>query len=184
MDEHATEGGARIRGTEIMDLREVAGQFCEQKIDSARFAYRQTVEWRDPSRLDAARAEVEKRIEELDSVVEVCDELLLLFKELEGLTTDPPRFNRRLVRVDELRAKVQQQSRGYQIVASATQLAELRRYSADRRIGTLEGDDAERARQQIQRDTEFITSVRDGAKQVKPVLGKALERIVEGATKE
>jgi flagellar biosynthesis component FlhA len=109
---------------------------------------------------------------------------LTLFKELEGLTTDPPRFNRRLVRVDELRAKVQQQRRGYQIVASATQLAELRRYSADRRIGTLEGDDAERARQQIQRDTEFITSVRDGAKQVKPVLGEALERIVEGAAKE
>ena len=101
-------------------------------------------------------------------------------KELEGLTNDPPRFNRRLVRVDELRTKVQQQSRGYQIVASATQLAELRRYSADRRIGGLEGDDAERARQQIKRDTDFITGVRDGAQEVQPVLREALQRIIRG----
>ena len=177
----ATEGGAEIRGTEVMTLRETTERFCMQRIDPTRFAYRETTRWRDPSRLDAARAEVEKRIAELNGVVELCDELLSLFQELEGLTGDPSRFNRRLVRVDELRTKVQQQSRGYQIVASATQLAELRRYSADRQIGTLEGDDAERARRQIMRDTDFITGVRDGAKEVQPVLREALERMIEEA---
>lgn len=176
----ATEGGAEIRGTEIMPLRETTEQFCKQRIDPARFAYRETTQWRDASQLSAARAEVERRIEELDGVVALCEELLPLLNELEGLTNDPPRFNRRLVRVDELRTKVQQQSRGYQIVASATQLAELRRYSADRRIGGLEGDDAERARQQIKRDTDFITGVRDGAEEVQPVLGEALQRIIRG----
>ncbi len=175
----ATEGGARIRGTQPMPLREVAARFCREQIDPARLAYRQTTKWRDSARLAATRAQLERRIAELDDVIALCNELLELFKELSKLTDDPPRFNQRLVRVDELRTKVQQESRAYRIVASATQLAELRRYSADRRIEAADkADDAKRAQRQIERDTEFITGVRDGAVDTKPVLTAALQRVV------
>ena len=39
-------------------------------------------------------------------------------------------------------------------------------------------EDAERARRQISRDIEFITGVRDGAAELRPILTTALERIV------
>ena len=194
---NATEGGARIRGTSAMTLQEAKERFCRRPIDQRRLAYRETtpssmqgvrsmqglrsMQWQgtDLSRLSAARAALEKRIDELDSAVAVCEELLVLLDELKGMTHDPTRFNQRLVRIDELRAVVDQESRAYRIVNAATQLAELRRYSADRRIAAVETDDAARARRQITRDIEFITAVRDGAIDVKPMIADALQRIIE-----
>ncbi len=178
---NATEGGAMIRGTEAMTLREAAAQFCRQTIDPQRLAYRETTVWRDSSRLAPARTELERRIEELSDAVELCEELLALLAELGDLVHDPARFNRRLVRVDELRTRIQQESRAYRLVNAFTQLAELRRYSADRRISATEATDAERAKRQIERDTEFITAVRDGALELKPILARALGRVTRAA---
>ncbi|MCH7992938.1 MAG: motility associated factor glycosyltransferase family protein [Planctomycetes bacterium] len=174
---NATEGGAIIRGTTNMTLRSASQEYCREPIDPSRFAYRQDTRWRDNSRLDATAKEIERCIEELDEVIVVCDELLELLGELEHLTDDPDRFNQRLVRVDELRTTVQQKGRAYQIVALATQLAEFRRYSADRRIGVLDDDAVERAKHQLARDKDFIGSVRQGAVDVKPVLTESLARI-------
>ena len=174
---NATQGGARIRGTANMKLSEVAGRFCQRRIDPARFAYRESTRWREGSRLPAAGDELRHRIEELDDAVQICDELLTLLNELSGLTHDPARFNKRLVRVDELRTKVHHESRAYRIVNAATQHADLRRFSADRRIGAEKLDDVERAKRQIARDIEFVTAVRDGTRDVKPMLTEALERI-------
>ena len=178
---NASAGGAAIQGAESMTLSAAAARFCARTIDSRRFAYRATLCWRDPSRLPATRGEVERRIEELDGVIEVCDELLGLFKELEELTRDPGRFNRRLNRVDELRARVHQDSRPFQIVNGVAQLSELRRFSADRRIRAAEADPVERAKSQLARDTEFISGVRTGAIDVRPILTEALERIKQAA---
>lgn len=178
---NATEGGAMIRGTESMSLREAARRFCANPIDPPRFAYRQTTNWRDGATLPAAATELGKRIEELSGVLEVCNELLEMFAELEGLTHDPPRFNRRLVRVDELRAKVSQESRAYQMVNAFTQKAELKRFSADRHISTGADDEVQRAKRQLIRDTDFITAVRDAAAELKPILTEALERLEEAA---
>ncbi len=179
---NSTEGGAHIRGAQARPLRESARQFCRTEIDPRRFAYRTTALWRDASRLPAAEAALTRRIEELDEALSVCEELLTLLRQLDGLTRDPERFNRRLVRVDELRTKVAQDSRAYQIVNAATQLAELRRFSADRRIAATETDEPERAKRQIARDIEFITAVSDGARDVKPILVEARERIQRAAT--
>ncbi len=79
--------------------------------------------------------------------------------------------------MDELRTKVHQGSRGYEIVNAATQLAEFRRFKADRLIGAGELEDVERAKLQIDRDIEFVTGVRDGAIDVKPILSEALGRV-------
>lgn len=97
------------------------------------------------------------------------------------MTDDPPRFNQRLVRIDELRVKIHQESRAFRIINAATQLAELRRYSSDRRIAASEPTGAERAKQQIKRDVEFISAVRDGAIEVRPILEQALKRMEQGA---
>jgi hypothetical protein len=174
---NATEGGARIRGTQAMTLREAAGRFCGAAVEPDRFAYRKNVAWRDPSKLAPAAAELKQRIEELCEVVRVCDELLTLLRELDELADDPERFNRRLVRVDELRAKVYCESRAYKIVNGATQLIEFRRFSADRRINLSAATGPVRARKQIARDIEFITGVRDGALDVKSILTESLDRL-------
>ncbi|MBI1824930.1 MAG: motility associated factor glycosyltransferase family protein [Planctomycetes bacterium] len=128
--------------------------------------------------LRRASDEVRKRLDEIAEAQRVCDELLVLLAELERLTDDPPRFNRRLVRVDELRAKIHADTRAYQIINMATQLAELRRFSADRRIEASEElSDSDRAKRQIARDIDFITAVRDGAKDVTGILHEAMERM-------
>jgi hypothetical protein len=176
---NATEGGAMIRGTESMSLAEAADRFCTEMIDPRRFAYRRDTQWHDPSKLVPTRTELDRRLEELDGVINLCAELLTLFDELRALTHDAAKFNQRLVRVDELRTKVQQESRAYSLVNSFTQLAELRRFSADRRLGAVDSNDVERAEQQIKRDSEFITGVREGAVELKPVLHEARERVRE-----
>ena len=66
---------------------------------------------------------------------------------------------------------------------SFTQLAELRRFSADRRLGAIDTSDVERAKQQIKRDIEFITGVREGAVELKPILREARERVLEAIDK-
>ncbi len=176
---NATEGGARLRGAQVTTLAEAARVHCEKAVDPARFAYRETTVWRDRRKVPATRKELAARVAEIDEVVTVCDELLTLFAELDELTDDPPRFNRRLIRVDELRTRIHQDTRAYQIVNSYTQMAELRRFSADRRLNAVEGDDAERAKGQLARDVEFITGVRDGARDLKPILDEALERLAD-----
>lgn len=176
---NATEGGARIRGTEVMTLAEAARRFCTRRIDPDRFAYRERTKWRDVSRLDAMREALNRRIEELDGAIEVCDELLVLLEELKGLTGNPAQFNKRLIRVDELRARVREESRAYRIINGVTQLSELRRFTADRQLSAAATDEVERARRQIRRDEEFLGGVRKGAVEVKPMLTEALQRIVE-----
>lgn len=176
---NATEGGARIRGTSVMSLAEAAKRFCKTPIDPARFDYRKQANWWDESKLAALKKVLESRLASLDEVEQVCDELLGLFEELSELTGDPTRFNKKIVRVDELRVKVHQDTRAYEMVNAATQIAELRRFRADRMISAASSDDAQRAKRQIQRDSEFIASVRDGAKDVRRMLEDSLVRVVD-----
>lgn len=175
---NASEGGANIRGTKAMSLSKAIEQFCHQPIDPERFAYRKTTIWRDHSRLQATKIELERRISEIDEAENNCNEILELLEQLTELTHDPVQFNRRMIRIDELRTKVHQESLAYRIVNSTVQLAELRRFSADRKITTAEMDEIERAKHQIKRDQEFVTGVRDGALEVNPILKQSLQRVI------
>lgn len=174
---NATQGGAHIRGTTPLSLSEAMEKFCKQPIDQARWAYRAATKWHDPSRLPTAAAAIQARLAEIDDAVRLCDELLTILDELKGLTDDPNRFNTRLIRVDELRTRVAADSRVYQVINAATQLAEFRRFSADRRIEAGELSRVEKAKRQIDRDVEFITAVREGAIEVRPILEAALTRV-------
>lgn len=178
---NATEGGARIRGMRVMPLGAAVEQAAARVIASSKFSYRRAATRQDPSRLAAAAEQLRRRCAELDDVVRIADELLVLLAELEGLIHDPERFNRRLVRVDELRARVYRDTRAYQIVNAATQVAELRRFSADRHINAGQLTGPELARRQLARDREFVSAVRDGAVQVRAMLDDALVRFGEGS---
>ena len=175
----ATEGGARIRGTEVMPLHEVLERYCRAKIPAEQFEYRKTTRWYDPSRLPAARKEIARRLEEVQAVEEICEELLEVLGELAGLTDDPVRFNRRLVRVDELRNRVRQYDRAYKIINSASQQAELRRFAADSKLGVEETKGAKRAAKQLERDLQFVRETQEGARGVLDILTETMARLDE-----
>lgn len=173
----ATEGGVRIRGTEVMPLRDAMVRFCRTPIPPERFAYRRTTKWFDPSRLKAGREEVARRLEEIETVRRICDEMTGLLEELKTLTDHPDRFNRRLTRVDELRVLLRSADRAYRIITSATQLGELRRFKADRQIRAAAGDsEVQRTLKQLDRDMDVVRSVREGVDIVQNMLQSALDR--------
>ena len=175
----ATEGGARLGGTEVVSLAEALERFCARDIPTDRYDYRRTARQRDTSRLPAGRKEIAQRLEEVHSVEEICDELVELLGELQELTGDPARFNRRLVRVDELRAQVRHHDRAYQIINSASQLAELQRFTADRKLAADDASGAERARRQLERDVHFVRGMKRGAADLAKILTDTLARFDE-----
>lgn len=175
---NATEGGASIRGTQSMPLRDVLASFCRKPIPEERWAYRTTTRWRDGARLPDAQRELASRLKEIGEVESVCAELLKILHELEGLVDQPDAFNRRLGRVDELRVMIHRATRPYEIVNSATQFTELKRFSADRRMDAEAVEGPQRARRQIARDLDFIGGVAEGAVEVRGMLEAALQRVM------
>lgn len=172
----ATEGGARIRGTEVMTLRQALDRFCAEPLPAECFAHRRSVKCFDDSRLVPARAELQQRLEEVREVEHICQETLEVLRELAELTGDPDRFNRRLARVDELRTRLNDSSRGYAVINAISQVSELRRFSADQKLAVSGATGAERARRQIVRDLEFVQATKDGAGVAEQMISTALER--------
>ncbi len=173
----ATEGGARMRGSVVMPLSDVIEQHCGRSIPNSAFAYRRECQWNETSKVAAARSELAQRVAEIERIDALCDEMLALLKELEDLVDDPPRFNQRLVRVDELRTVVTDSYRAYRIVNSATQMAELRRFTADRKLEATNKSGPKRALHQLSRDAHFVQSVRDGARTMVDILQRTIERL-------
>lgn len=175
---NASHGGANIRGTIAMSLDEAARRWSQMPDYPEQFVPK-AAESQRLLRLQAAAKEIEQRIRELNEVAGVAAELGELFDELESLVCDPDRFNRRLIRVDELRSRIHRESRPYRIINAATQWIEFRRFSADRRIELAEASGPDRARKQIARDREFIQGVREGAVEVTRILRDSLARVQE-----
>jgi len=173
----ATEGGARMRGSVVMSLADVIEQHCGRTIPDSAFAYRRECQWNDTSKVAPARSELAERVAEIERIDALCEEMLALLKELEDLVDDPARFNQRLVRVDELRTVVTDSYRAYRIVNSATQMAELRRYTADRKLEAANKSGSKRALHQLSRDAHFVQGVREGARTMADILHRTIERL-------
>lgn len=172
----ATEGGVRKAGTRVMRLAEVAKQYCSRPIPGELLAYRDQTRWHDPSRLEAGRAELRKRIEEVDAMVADCKEMVALLKELETLLSDPAAFNRKIAAVDALRVKIHEHDHAYQMISAVSQHAELQRFSADRRLKLTETEGIELAKAQLTRDLRFVEGVIEGAEALKEILNDGIGR--------
>ena len=120
--------------------------------------------------------ELKQRIGEIDAMRDTCRQMLKLLKKLETLLGRPAEFNRRIAEVDGLRVQIHHQHRAYQLISAVSQLAELQRFSADRRLRLADAQGADLARGQLERDTRFVQAVIDGAETVKEILNEALER--------
>ncbi len=174
----ATEGGARKAGTEVMPLREAAAQFCREPIAASRFDYLQA-EWYNPAKLEPAREAMADRREQLQAFRKLCRETRDVLEELEGLLGDRQRFNKRIVRVDELRTLVQQHELIFRMVRDVSQLGELQKFAADRQIAGDSNSGRTGAERRLRRDTRFMESLLQGCDSLGSILDQALARFDE-----
>ena len=168
----ATEGGARKTGAVVMSLREAAERYCREALPCRCFDYLQA-RWYQPDRLTAAREALAGRLEELAEFRRLCLETQEILTELRGLLDRREEFNRRMVRVDELRTLVQEHEVVFRMVRDVSQVGELQKFAADRRIAGDSVKGTVLADRQLQRDQAFLASLLEGC-------GR-LERILEGA---
>jgi hypothetical protein len=171
----ATQGGARKTGAQVMSLSDAAKQFCRSTLDPRRFDYLQS-RWHDPTKLRPGGDRLRARLAELAEFHGLCKETRKLLAELQSLVNDPPRFNRRLVRVDELRTLVQEHDLIFAMVRDVSQLGELQRFSADRGLTADDSAGGRRARRQLDRDIRFLDSLLEGAEQLRGILEESLAR--------
>jgi hypothetical protein len=171
----ATEGGARKFGAEVMPLASAIEQFCQRRVDQAKLSIGGS-DWYDYSKLKPAAQMIASRIAELATFRTLCEETRDLLLELEGLTGSPAQFNRRIVRVDELRTMVQSQEVMFQMVRDVSQLGELQKFAADRKLAGDESKDAAKARRQLQRDRQFIDSLLEGCDVLHDILSQSQAR--------
>jgi len=178
----ATEGGVALAGATVMTLRQAAEQYCRRPLPAGLFA-----EGSDgaggaakPQAAAAkAAAELEQRLQELGELRNIAQEMNGLLQKLEGLVERPAEFNRTVARVDVLRTLIQKYETMYRLVVEVCATAELRRYTADRRIGTQLTETPDSARRRLRRDREFVASFLDGCDFLLRLLPEALSRLRE-----
>ncbi|MGD8452986.1 MAG: DUF115 domain-containing protein [Phycisphaerae bacterium] len=172
---HASEGGMRLAGTEVMTLREAAERYCTRPLPAELFAAGGEPAPVTPR--EQAAAALAERAAEVAKLKKIAVEMRGLLEKLVGLLDRPDEFNRVVVRVDDLRMEIQQYDRTYKMVVGVSQAAELRRYSADRRIGEKERETPETARRRLLRDREFVEAFIDGCTYLADLLPEALARL-------
>ena len=172
---HASEGGMKLEGTEVMTLREAAARFCTRTLPHDLFA------------LDAAPTttdlkprlcvQLESRLTELREVRQIAIATRDLLTKLAGLVEQPAEFNRLVGQVDQLRTQMQRNDRTYGLVSQVSQHAELRRLQADRAIHDEETETPDSARRRLRRDRAYVTALLDGCDYLLELLPAALERL-------
>lgn len=172
----ATEGGAALRGCEMMPLGDAANQFCSRPLPR---------DWRDVAaasdgNTSAAVVQLERRVAEIREARDVSMRTRDLLAKLATLVTSPAEFNRVVGQVDAERMRMAQLNDAYQLVCEVSATAQIRRYGADRRLGKRAEETPEVARRRIQRDAEFVISFIDGCEYLLKVLGASLERLRGG----
>ncbi len=175
---HACEGGMRIEGMEIMTLAEAGAQFCTRAVPRDLFDIgpgRET-----PAGLkDRAIAQLETRLDEVRAMREIARATVTVLQRLEGLVEQPGEFNRLVARVDDSRTRIRKYDQTYKVVVGVSQLAELRRYSADRRLGEVKQETAETALRRLKRDREFVSAFIEGCEYLESILPESIERVRE-----
>ena len=177
---HACEGGMALTGVEVMTFRAAAEKFCTRPLPADLFDVPANPD--TAPLLAAAAGELAARLDEIGQMKAISRETSELLARLETLLDRPSEFNRVVARVDDLRNAMQGFDRTYTLVSAVAQQAELRRYSADRRLGTVEHETTDTARRRLVRDREFVTAFLDACEYLEGVLPMGRDRLREVAS--
>ena len=156
-----------------MPFAEAIDTYCTQSFD---------IDLRDhpgalPARSADCSASLRRRREEAERIEILSAETLPLLEEIRDHTEDQSRVNRAIVRLDALRAKVNEVGATYDLVTELTQQSQFDRFKADRGIRAAQLDPLEKQRQQVNRDIQNVQSVMDAARRFQELMDEVIERM-------
>ncbi len=166
-------GGVALPGADFLPLAAAAEQYCTRALPPNLFPAAEPADARSAAR---AAAELESRLAEVQALHAISREMRAQLERLRDAVEDPPRFNRLLMRIDDLRTRIRQYERTYGLIVEAAQLGELRRHSADRRMGAAQRETPATARRRLQRDCEFVDAFIEGCTFMEAMLPEAIAR--------
>ncbi len=172
----ATEGGARKRGTTTMPLASAIQSFCDKEqcppfecvSNEEQCPPFSTVEDHPGLRWDLLGeciACLERRHDEAAEVESISRDTMVLLEEVRDYLSEQGRVNRLIAQIDVLRARMNTFGRTYDLIMQLSQLTELARFHADRKITASRIEGAERQRRQLMRDIQNVRGVSDAARE-------------------
>ncbi|MBI9015629.1 MAG: motility associated factor glycosyltransferase family protein [Phycisphaerae bacterium] len=173
----ATEGGVKKECTVIMTLKEVAEQYCTENIDPKLLEYRKDIIEFDKSHHVKACDLLDKRIKDVNELLDISNETVKIVKEMLEIIEDQPALNKKMGRLDELRTMVKHRNSTYGLVRQVSQMAELFRFREDRTINANTKAGIERQRRQLRRDASYVSEIAIGCKTMLELLESAKQRI-------
>ncbi len=173
----ASEAGVLVPGMKPLGLREVARRYCGRALPVRDF--RNLIR---PVRVERPRVleALEQRLLQLREMRDVARRTLELLERLAGLIERPAEFNRLIVRIDDLRNAIGRYRELYRTVVEVSSQADLKRYGADRRIGSHEFETPQTARQRLARDRDFVQAFIEGCDFMESILSGCIDRMREG----
>ena len=172
----ASEGGLPIAGAETLSLSAAAKRYCGRRLPDGLFRAPPEAASSDGPPREALQA----RERELREMRDIAEKVIRLLHKLAAAVERPSEFNRLVAGVDDLRVKMSRHDALYRLVVDVSAVAELRRYSADRRIGAPEQETPDTARRRLRRDHEFVAAFREGCDFLLDLLPQAIERLGKG----
>jgi hypothetical protein len=171
----ATEGGARKRGTTTMPLASAIASFC-QKEQCPPYSDHTGLRW---DLLEECIACLERRHDEAAEVEAISRDTMALLEEVRDYLSDQGRVNRLIAQIDVLRARMNTFGRTYDLIMQLSQLTELARFHADRKITASRIDGAERQRRQLMRDIQNVRGVCDAAREFQLLMRQVIVHLSE-----
>ena len=88
-------------------------------------------------------------------------------------------MNRAISRVDALRARMHALNDCYELIMQMSQLTELQRFQADRKIGAAKLDATEKQRRQVTRDIANVEGVVNAAGEFQTLMADVIDNLNE-----
>jgi hypothetical protein len=156
-----------------MRLADALEEYCCEPLRGA-FTPHPGLAWHGVS--DCA-ASLKKRLGEAEQIEQISRDTLPLLEEIADHIEDQSRVNRAIVRIDALRARMNDLGACYDLITQLTQTTELKRFQADRKITAAEENSTERQRLQVLRDVENVRGIAEAAAEFQRLVRDVIERI-------
>ncbi len=169
----ATEGGVAKRGATPMPLAEAIGKYCTAPLVDSGEAHRGMDFGRMNDCVDCLR----RRRGEAVEIGRISRDTLPLLREIHDHLDDQQRVNHAIGAVDGLRARMNELGATYDLVTQLSQPAELKRFTADRKIAASKVSGVERQRQQVERDIENVQGILTAAENFQRLMDEVIEKL-------
>jgi len=174
----ATEGGARKRGTQVMPLAEAIREFCTAPLPTIASNASTSIDCMAPARCTAS---LRSRRDEAREIELISEQTLPLLEEVRDNLIDQARVNRAIARIDVLRSRMDSLGATYDLITQLTQLTELQRFQADRKITAQKLSGEALQKQQIDRDIDNVRAVGDAAREFQKLMTEVIDKLQHDA---